>query len=203
MWLNRQDADRMIEEGRAALVSGLKGRAAILSEILAGDDWSFVIKAAALAEAVLTDTIVAHLGEEKLRRLIKRLPLFGEQGSKVSVATDLGIVSKEQRRFIQKVAELRNKIAHGIDEIGFNFGYYISSADEKTLKSWQDAIVWFPVEGTAREEWRKIAIRQPRAGLQMALFQLIAQLTIDQSDTETKRKVEAVAIRTTTELLGS
>lgn len=103
--------------------------------LLAEDDWSFVIKLNALFEAAATHALVARLDTPELLDTLARLDFARQDCGKIKLLKKLGIISPEQAKCLQRLAELRNDLAHGIENVTFNFKEYFSKADSSQRKN--------------------------------------------------------------------
>ncbi len=83
----------------------------LIADLSNGDDWSFVIKTQTLIESVVTHAVLAKIGEDGLRKIFQAMPLIGDEISK-QLLKELGLTTSAQRRFITKMATLRNQLAH-------------------------------------------------------------------------------------------
>jgi hypothetical protein len=131
-----------------------------LSELQGGDDWSFVIKAQALVEGSVTQAVLAHLGDNRLAKIVEVMPLVGAEVSKLAVAKELELLTAPQRRFANKMAALRNRLAHRADQASFSFEHHIASLDRNQRKEWQTSIPWF-AEDDSKEFWGSHSLRAP------------------------------------------
>jgi hypothetical protein len=203
MWLYRQEAERILGDAWSGLHLGLEKKLSLVKKIGDDDDWSFVIKAHALIEAAVTSSVVAHSGNERLKRTIERLSLIGDNVSKLALAKEFALMSPEQCRFVKMIAKLRNKLAHEIDQIDFTFEAYMASLDSEAKSEWQQSIVWFASDRRTREVWCRIATATPKTALYSAVYLLISLLYLDESTAEANRTIKMVADQTTKELFGS
>jgi hypothetical protein len=120
-------------EKELALPSGF------LDGLLAGDDWSFVIKAHAVLEAAVTYLLTTAVNDERLRPFFARLELAGATIGKLVVVKALGLdfIEDTDRRFIRSLSELRNDLVHDIRQASFTFADHVDRMDEKTLKQFR------------------------------------------------------------------
>ena len=104
-------------------------------KLLKEDDWSFVIKLSALFEAASGQALTAKLQHSEIERELSCLEQANSKYGKVIFMLKLNIINKEQSIFLTKLAELRNKLVHNINEVNFNWDSYISSMDAPQKKS--------------------------------------------------------------------
>lgn len=99
--------------------------------LLKEDDWSFIIKLSALFEAASTQAVAAKLHYPEIENELARL----EQSKKIDLMFKLGILVEEQKKFLVRLSELRNKLVHNISEIKFDFVHYVLSLDGNQKRS--------------------------------------------------------------------
>jgi len=101
-----------------------------------GDDWSFVITLHSFLEATLTQLITKTLNKKELEEIISRLDMI----DKVAYTKSLSILSKDARRYLRKLSEIRNFYAHNIKSISINLWQYLKSLDLSQLKNFIKSI---------------------------------------------------------------
>jgi hypothetical protein len=106
--------------------------------LLNEDDWSFVIKLSALFEAACTHTLVSRLGAKQIEDNLAFLDQANSKYGKIQLLKQLGAIYPEQAKFLDKIAELRNKLAHDISNVNFTFKQYVFSLDENQKKVFID-----------------------------------------------------------------
>ena len=78
-------------------------------------DWAFIIKIHAFLEALLTSLIRSHSGGFRLGDIASRLPMNSSDGiSKLELVKANKLLSAEQMRFIRRIGEIRNRLAHEV-----------------------------------------------------------------------------------------
>ncbi|WP_123770658.1 hypothetical protein [Vulcaniibacterium tengchongense] len=201
MPIHHRYVQEIFDELKTSLSSGVKDCGAFLKKLENDSDWSFLIKVQALIETSITEALVSHLGEPRVRRLIERLPLADEEIGKLSLAKDLGLLDSPQRRFIRRLASLRNNLAHRVDHVDFAFDVYLSVLDKQQLASWQRAMCWFsPSDKNSLIHWHKFATNQPRVAVWFATYMLIALLHVSVAESQVSRKTKEAALKTAEEL---
>lgn len=96
------------------------------------NDWSLVIKSFALIEGILTRSICRNLVTihgDGLYKFVRSLDTLNAKCGKVILAQELGILSKENKKMIVALGEIRNKAAHTQELLGFNFADYLTLLD--------------------------------------------------------------------------
>lgn len=194
--------DQLFAELKHDMLEGFDSHMAFLKRLDKDDDWSFVIKGQALVEAAVTQAIVAHVGSPELQRIVERLPLADDETGKLKMAKDMNLFSKSQRRFVRKMATLRNHLAHRVDYIDFSFEPYLSSLNAPELQDWRDSIVWFGGDRETTDVWKELAVSSPRSVLFMSIFLIVMDLHIGLVEAGTKRKIDAAALKTAEELFA-
>ena len=202
MPLTQAHFDRLLAEAKDELHSGAKGASEYLSRLHDDDDWSFVIKAQALVEAALTDAILAKIDQAAMKTVVERLPLADEQIGKLAIAKELGIMPVEQRRFVRRLAELRNRLAHRTEYIDFKLSEYVSGLAAPQLKEWQLATTWFSLGRDGADDWAKHAIDMPRMTLFVAVQMLVVLLHIGAVEAQIPGRINAAALETAEELFA-
>jgi hypothetical protein len=86
--------------------------------------WSTLIKAHALVEAAITKKILDQLPQ--LDSVVTAMPLHGRT-SKAEIAQSLGVIGADERRFINALSTIRNRLVHGVRWLEFDYGKYFAS----------------------------------------------------------------------------
>jgi len=68
-YIRQEDAQKLLGELASSTINELEEKFSILSGLLKQDDWSFVIKSHAMIEAAVTQLILDHLDEVRLKGL--------------------------------------------------------------------------------------------------------------------------------------
>jgi hypothetical protein len=111
--------------------------------LLHEDDWSFVIKMHALIDACLTHLIVNRLNNTALVDLIARLEFADARTGKLRFGDRLNLFNKEELTFLRRFSEIRNLLAHDVNQVSFTFASYYASLDKNQRKSFADTIEAF------------------------------------------------------------
>lgn len=203
MPLTQEQFDRLLNEIRADLQSGVSNASEYLERLHDEDDWSFVIKAQALVEAALTEAILAKIDQGAMKSIVERLPLADDQIGKLAIAKELGIMPLEQRRFIRRLAELRNRLAHRTEYVNFKLMEYVADLAPPQLKEWQLATTWFSLGKDSAESWSKHAVSMPRITLFVAVQMIVTMLHICAVEAQAPRRISAAALETAEELFAA
>lgn len=82
--------------------------------LLENDDWSFVVKLHALCETAITQTVLKTLERPEIDDTVARLFMK----TKIVLAVDLKILSKDSANFLGALGFLRNRLAHDVRQVG-------------------------------------------------------------------------------------
>jgi hypothetical protein len=150
----------------------------LLKEVEEDSDWSFVIKAHALMETVITHVLSESLhitGADKkveISDFIARLPMNGQNG-KVSLAESLNLITKVTRNFIWRLGEIRNFYVHDLRNVGVTLEHYIFELKKNRKHEFYTA--FFP----GYPENKEFAEGLPRGGFKLYIMMgLCANLSI-------------------------
>jgi hypothetical protein len=113
------------------------------------DDWTFIIKLHALFEAACTHLLLHHLKEPELASIISRLELSNKVTGKVAFLTKLKLISKDNRRFIATLSDLRNSLVHDVRNHEFSLPSMLTELTHDAVKNM--AVAFSPYETLIRE----------------------------------------------------
>lgn len=152
------------------------------------DDWSMVIKAHALLEAVVAHLVIDALGKPELAGAIGRLPVTG-RSSKRSFAKALGILTPEQDMFLEALSALRNDLVHDPRNANQSLQEYVAQLEGKKRRTLGTRLVKALSHGTDPSEKmvfdgqtveiRDALLRGARFAILMAVMLVISNLGID------------------------
>jgi len=152
--------------------------------LLSEDDWSFVIKAHALLEAICSELLIELLGNTSFSKVVYRMELSNKYTGKMAFLEACDILNKEERSFIVSMSTLRNELVHHIKNTRFSFREYIGSLDSNSKKNFIEAMGYVfhsdesgKVEGTDRE----YVLKEPKKTVWLSL-QFIAAIVSLQID---------------------
>jgi len=202
MYIQRKQAFDLFREYLQDYTAVIQNHNSYLDDLTTDSDWSFVIKAQALVESITTNAILANIGDNRLRKTVEVMPLVGEEASKLAIAKSLGLLTKAQRRFIKKLASLRNKLAHRADCADFTFDEFFGGFNDGDKRDWQESVTWFANTKELKEKWKHIAIDDPRNTIYVGIFILVWLLELDGFKTQYMRKLDETASNVTSELLS-
>lgn len=95
------------------------------------NDWSFVIKAHALAEAAVSHLLTEQVQKPQLADLFSRLDMSNKTTGKAAFVKALGLLGEEERRFISAFSELRNRLVHDVRNVNFDLLVHVESLNTK------------------------------------------------------------------------
>jgi hypothetical protein len=107
--------------------------------LLKEDDWSFVVKMSALFESACTHILSVRLRAPELEDSFSFLDQANTKCGRVALLKSVNAISKEQATFLYKLAELRNKLTHRVENVSFQFATYVSGFDKPQQKSFIEA----------------------------------------------------------------
>lgn len=116
------------------------------------DDWSFLVKTAALVEAVVTELIIASVPDPRVHEVLTRLRMQGRDG-KIALAQSLKLLSPEQLRYVGKVCELRNGVLHDVRHVAFTFQSHLTAMAESQRREFWKALLDADATPTAVAFW--------------------------------------------------
>jgi hypothetical protein len=99
-----------------------------ICQLLEETDWGFVIKLNAIFESLLNSAITRSLLSSHrtgLNEVIAKL----DMADKIAFAAQLGLVGEPDRRFLIALAELRNRLAHSVENLVFDFAAWVALMD--------------------------------------------------------------------------
>lgn len=152
-----KDAQRLLAENGEAtmdlfetfgvrqLEENLQLPAGFFESLAQEDDWSFTIKLHALIEAAVTHLLVETIAKPSLQDILSRIDMSNTQVGKLAFAAKLGLFSKDVRRFIRTLSELRNEFVHDASNVGVDLVAFIEGLSDEKKKGLHKAFGWgFP-----------------------------------------------------------
>ena len=95
------------------------------------NDWSFIIKAHALAEAAASHLLTKQFRKPELADLFSRLDMSNKATGKAAFIKAMGLLGEHERRFISALSELRNRLVHDVRNVNFDLLAYVESLSKK------------------------------------------------------------------------
>jgi hypothetical protein len=131
--VNSADAEKVAE-----LVESLLGKLKVSSKtvtaIRSDTDWAFVIKLQSMVEASLNHLIIRRLGDDRLADIIARLEVGDPRTGKLAFVKALSLLTDPCRSFIKIFGEIRNQLAHRVENLDFNLSDYLSKMEQQRRK---------------------------------------------------------------------
>jgi len=168
-------------------------------------DWSFVVGLYAFLESALTALIVKELGKEQLHEAIGGLPMGHSQHGKIALIKRLLLLSEDAVKFIQALAELRNRFVHDIKAFGLNLEEYLEHLDGSQKKNFVEAFGYVLKDeleiGKERIRKEEFIIENPRFTIEFSAFFTIWEIAMKLSKVKLKQR-EIELNKRSAELLG-
>ena len=97
-------------------------------KLIEEDDWSFVIKLHALVESAVSELITRTVQRNELSDIFSRIEMSNTRTGKLAFVKALNLLPSRHIQFVHKLSELRNMIAHRIQNTGINLIEYFKTA---------------------------------------------------------------------------
>lgn len=104
-------------------------------EVEEESDWAFIIKVHALIEAAVSHMLTEHIRQPALHDLFSRLDMSNETTGKSAFIKSLNLLEKPERRFINSLSEIRNKLVHDVRNVNFDLSIYVEKMTPKDQKT--------------------------------------------------------------------
>jgi hypothetical protein len=168
------------------------------NNLLNEDDWSFVIKMSALFEAACTHGLLVKLQSPEIESALKSIEHAHQKHGKILLITKLGVIVESQKTFLTELAELRNKLAHKIENVNFSFESYLSEMDENQKKKFVTVYghgIHEVVEINGVSRTRKdIVLSDPKLSIWITAQEILACIYEDILGTEEKIKIKELLL---------
>lgn len=142
-------ADFKVSEAVLELESKIGVAKNFFRNLTSADDWSFVIKLHALFEAACSHLLLFHFKEPDLYEIFSRLELSNKTTGKIAFLEKIGLLGKENRRFISTLSELRNSLVHDVRNAEFSLSALLCTLNASEVKNL--AVSFSPFETTIRQ----------------------------------------------------
>ena len=127
------------------------------------NDWSFVIKAHALAEAAVSHLLTKAVKRPELSDLFSRLDMSNKATGKAAFVKALGLLGEEERRFVSAFSELRNRLVHDVRNVNFDLLEHVNALNAKERETFLKNFNIISTEVT--EDIRNLFHLDPRQAL--------------------------------------
>lgn len=158
-----------------------------LTKLLLDDDWSFVIKSHSLIESLATELIINTIDEKELKKIIERMPLHGNDVSKMKIITTYNILTKEEKDFITNLTQIRNSIVHKYENINFSFEIYLKGLDKNQKRKWRDNHTWDSMSEEVKVIINKTIYLNPKIAVWLTLSILVSNSLLKISTIKSKK----------------
>jgi hypothetical protein len=162
------------------------------NKFITDDDWSAVIKIYSLCETVLSHWIAEALNRPELATVFTRLPM-GEQGfGKLSFLETLDLVSKDEIRFLEKLGNLRNALAHDVTNCNsFSLSAYVNLLDKNQFRSFVECCIGKETLKDFATDPYKFTKENPKKALALGAYGVLAAVTIRRIALEKRKALQA------------
>ena len=103
--------------------------------LLRESDWSFVIKLHALLETAVSQLLVNALARKELADVFASLEMSNTKTGKLAFVKSLNLLPKAHLDFIRALSELRNQLAHRVQNVSFNITAHFSEERKKFTRA--------------------------------------------------------------------
>lgn len=141
-------SDFKVDSGIVELEAKIGVRENFFQDLLAEDDWSFVIKLHALFEAACTHLLLFHFKEPELTEIFAHLELSNKAIGKIAFLGKLELLGKDNRRLVASLSEMRNSLVHDVRNAEFSLDGMVAGFDTTALKNF--ALAFSPYETLIR-----------------------------------------------------
>jgi hypothetical protein len=163
--------------------------------LLKEDDWSFIIKVSALFEAATTHLLAVRFRAPEIETELAFLEQANPRNGKIVLLEKMEALYKEQANFLTKLANLRNQLAHKIENVNFNFDNYISDMDKNQISAFVKWAGHGVVETSnykgARITRYDFVTGNPKVSIWLTAAEVLACMNLDIQGVETRIQKEA------------
>lgn len=204
MYLRKEDGDKLLTELHTTIGDAVFDQFESLLSLVKKDQWTFIVKSHAIIEATIGDLVIALLGNQPLEQFVRKLPLHGEQGSKLALIRNYDCLEKEHITFLKEISELRNKLVHNTSNFDFDFNRYIADFDKNQRRSWRSKVLWFArTDETTLQNWQKILEVHPALTICIGIGMVLALVTTETKRLEGVEKILRLSEKTMSELFSN
>ena len=163
--------------------------------LLKEDDWSFIIKVSALFEAATTHLLAVRFRAPEIETELAFLEQANPRNGKIVLLEKMEAIYKEQASFLAKLANLRNQLAHKIENVNFNFDDYISNMDKNKTGAF---VKWAGHGVVETANYKSVHITRhdfvtsnPKYSIWLTAAEVLACMNLDIKGIEARIKIEA------------
>ena len=164
-------------------------------DLLKEDDWSFIIKVSALFEAATTHLLAIRFRAPQIETELAFLEQANPRNGKIVLLEKMDAIYKEQANFLTKLANLRNQLAHKIENVNFNFNDYISNMDKNETRTF---VKWAGHGVVEKSNYKGTHITRhdfvtsnPKYSIWLTAAEVLACMNLDIQGIEAQIKIEA------------
>jgi len=173
-----------LEESVFALEAQLSLSPGFLQGLLQEDDWSFILKVHALAEAAISHLLVKVTEREELRQVFSRLELSNPSTGKIAFIAAMDLLGKEERRLVRRFSELRNFVVHDVTKVDFNLKAYVSSLDSNQFNGFVQTYGYFSGYEDLEHQGEQLALQdfiraQPKFSVWSSIMLLMGKIYLE------------------------
>lgn len=155
------------------------------------DDWLFVVRSHALLETITTWAITEAVKPLPLEDFIVKLPLSGGGPSKLRLARTLELVDQDDEKFVKALAQLRNKLAHNIRHVEFQFQGFFAPPSGKEKEEILRGLLSHAVVKGPTTAGRKEQPSEIRGKVWIAVVTIMTCLVLRKRNVELKQQAAA------------
>jgi len=88
-----------------------------------------------MIEASLNHLLIKRLGDDRLIKIVVQLEMGNLKTGKLAFAEALDLLPSPCRAFIKWFGEIRNQLAHSVENLDFNLASYLQKMDKQRRKA--------------------------------------------------------------------
>lgn len=89
-----------------------------------------------------------------------------------------------------------------MSDVNFKFSEFVTGLDASQTKDWQESLAWFAFDRDSTQYWLDGALSAPRTVVWVGTLMLLSLLHVAAVESETKRRIDAAALRTAEDLFN-
>lgn len=199
MYITKEQSLDLVKESFENIKDDYLEKLTFLSNLIEGDDWSFVIKSHALIESLITELILLKISDNRLKKVISRISLHGETVSKIAILKIYNLLSADEIKLIIRLSEIRNSIVHNYENLSFTFEKYAESLNSDQIKQWHKLLQLDEIEVN---KMNKFITAKPIFAVWCKILSLINSILYETHQLKVNKKLDEQARKTSEELLS-
>ena len=142
----------------------------------------------AYVEASLTQLLIAHFFEPKLKELLSNMTMGSDRHGKIAFVKALKLLTPEAHAFVNLLNKLRGEIVHKVAAINLNLAEHLNKPEKKN--EWKCALLWWTEDksGTAH-------LLNPKGYLLTAVMHIMAETALQSDRTRLNHEIDEWARR--------